>query len=259
METIAIILTNGKYYIAHDLTGRIIKVQKKCEAQDFKSVERAVKFKKKYRGKSKGYFPMDTIFYKMWRKEPQYVLTDGKHYIGYDHNLRKNIVVDDYAYSVKHKYTRIVTILNGLCEDILRMSDWKITSTVEIENDLSTVENLNIDSLLESEYFFDAGSIVLSKRKIYLELELAGIEREITDIYHAMEFYNYNMCSGFKMYKLMQEKLIQRRKIKDEMQKIDYMISGIFDELPGEQILENIRQMDHRRYQPRVLKELFEM
>lgn len=57
----------------------------------------------------------------------------------------------------------------------------------------------------------------------------------------------------------MQERLIQRRKIKDEIKKIDYMISGIFEELPADQILENISGMDHRQYHPRVLKELFEM
>ncbi len=253
----AIVLTNGKFYIAHDATGKVIKVHSKAEAQDFRSVEKAVAFKKKCSGKVKGYYPMDTIFYKMWRKEAQYVLTDGKFYIGYDRSLRKNIVVDDYAYSVKHKYVRIVSILEGLGEDILSMSDWKISSTAEIECNLSPVKNLDIDSLMESENLFDIGSIVLSKRKIYLELELAKIEREVTDIYHAMEFYNYGVCNGFKMYKLMQERLIQRRKIKDEMIKIDYMLSGIFEELSAEQIIENIKGMDNRKYTPRVLKELF--
>lgn len=193
----------------------------------------------------------------MWRKEVQYVLTDGKYYIGYDRKLGKNIIVDDYAFSVKHKYTRIVSILDGLCEDILNMSDWKILSTAEIECDLSVVENLDIDNLLESEYLFDVGSIILSKRKIYLVLEFAKVEREITDIYHAMEFHNYNVCNGFKMYKLMQERLLQRRKIKDEMKKIDYIISGIFEQLSTKQILENISTMHDRQYHPRALTELF--
>lgn len=255
----AIVLTNGKFYIAHDATGKVIKVHSREEAQDFHSVERAASFKKKCGGKAKGYYPMDTIFYQMWRKEALYVITDGKYYIGYDYKSRRNIVVDDYQYAVKHKHTRIVSILENLCEDILNMSAWKISSVAEIECDLSAVENLDIDSLLESGYLFDVGSVVLSKRKIYLLLELAQIEREITDIYHAMEFYNYNVCNGFKMYKLMQERLIQRRKIKDEIKKIDYMISGIFEELPADQILENISGMDHRQYHPRVLKELFEM
>lgn len=259
VENMAILLTNGKFYIAHDQAGKIIKVQNKTEAQDFHSLDRAVSLKKRCRGKTKGYYPLDTVLEKMRRKEPQYVITDGKYYIGYDYGSRESIVVEDYEYSVKLKYIKIISILNSLSEDILSMSDWKISSTAEIENDFSTVENLDIDSLLESDSLFDIGFIILSKRRIYLQLELAQVEREVTDIYHAMEFYNYGVCNGFKMYKLMQERLIQRRKIKDEEKKIDYIISGICNELSAKQILENISGMDHRHYQPRVLKELFEM
>ena len=36
----AIVLTNGKYYIARDEAGKIIKVRNKSEAQDFHSVKR---------------------------------------------------------------------------------------------------------------------------------------------------------------------------------------------------------------------------
>lgn len=255
----AIVLTNGKFYIARDEAGKIIKVRNKSEAQDFHSVERAVNVKKKCCGKTKGYYVFDTALDKMRRKEPQYVLTDGRRYIGYDHVSGKNIVVNDYGHSVKLKYSRIATILNDLSGDILHISDWKIVSAAEMEEDLSSVENLDIEGLLESESLFDIGFITLSKRKIYLMLKLAQVEREVTDIYHAMEFHNYNVCNGFKVYKLLQERLHHRRKIKDEIQKIDYIVSGICEEMSAEQILENIRRMDHRQYQPRALKELFEM
>ena len=43
------------------------------------------------------------------------------------------------------------------------------------------------------------------------------------------------------------------------MKKIDYILSGMYNELSAEQILDNISRMDHRQYQPRVLKELFDM
>lgn len=255
----AIVLTNGKYYIARDEAGKIIKVQNKSEAHDFQSVKRAVDVKKKCCGKTKGYYVFDTALDKMRRKEPYYMLTDGKNYIGYDHISGKNIVVSDYDHSVKLKYSRIATILNDLSEDILSISDWKIVSAAEVEEDLSSVENLDIDRLLESDTLFDIGIITLSKRKIYLVLELAKVEREVTDIYHAMEFHNYNVCNGFKMYKLLQERLLHRRKIKDEIQKIEYIVSGICEEIPTNQIMEKIHGMDHRHYQPRALKELFEM
>lgn len=255
----SIVLTNGKFFIARDEAGKIIKVRNKSEAQDFQSVKRAVDVKRKCCGKTKGYYVFDTALDKMRRKEPQYVLTDGKNYIGYDHISGKNIVVSDYEHSVKLKYTKIVTILNDLSEDILQISDWKIVSAAEIEEDLSSVKNLDIERVLESDTLFDMGIITLSKRKIYLVLELAKVEREITDIYHAMEFHNYSACNGFKMYKLLQERLLHRRKIKDEIQKIDYIVSGICEEISVNQIMEKIHGMDHRHYQPRALKELFEM
>lgn len=255
----SIVLTNGKYFIARDEAGKIVKVRNKSEAQNFHSVKRAVDVKKKCCGKTKGYYVFDTDLDKMRRKEPQYVLTDGKNYIGYDHISGKNIVVSDYDHSTKLKYARIVTILNDLSEDILSISDWKIVSAAEIEEDLSSVENLDIERVLESDTLFDIGIITLSKRKIYLVLQLAKVEREITDIYHAMEFHNYSACNGFKIYKLMQDRLHDRRKIKDEIQKIDYIVSGICEEIPADQIIEKIHGMNHRQYQPRALKELFEM
>ena len=200
----------------------------------------------------------DTALDKMRRKEPQYVLTDGNNYIGYDHVTGKNIIVNDYEHSVKLKYTKIQNILKNSSEE-LNVSDWKIVSSAEIEEDLAVVENLDIEQLLESESVFDIGFITLSKRKIYLTLKFSKVEREITDIYHAMEFHNYNVCNGFKMYKLLQERLHHRRRIKDEIQKIDYIVYGICEEIPVDQIMEKIKGMDHRQYQPRVLKELFEL
>ncbi len=56
----AIHLTNGMYYIAHDKTGAIIKVKKIEEAQDFYSVERAIKQTQKSPGKCRGYYFVDT-------------------------------------------------------------------------------------------------------------------------------------------------------------------------------------------------------
>lgn len=56
----AIVLTNGTYYIAHDAVGAIIKVTDINQAQDFYSVERAIKQKQKCPGKCKNYYYIDT-------------------------------------------------------------------------------------------------------------------------------------------------------------------------------------------------------
>ena len=56
----AIVLTNGKYYIAHNRTGAVIKVTDIKQAQDFYSVERAIRQKNKAPGKCAGYYYIDT-------------------------------------------------------------------------------------------------------------------------------------------------------------------------------------------------------
>lgn len=60
MEIMAILLTNGKCYIAHSKTGAIIKVKDIEQAQDFYSVERAIHQRKKAPGKCAGYYYIDT-------------------------------------------------------------------------------------------------------------------------------------------------------------------------------------------------------
>ena len=56
----AIVLTNGTYYIAHNQTGAVVKVTDIEQAQDFYSVERAIKQKKKAPGKCAGFYFIDT-------------------------------------------------------------------------------------------------------------------------------------------------------------------------------------------------------
>lgn len=56
----AIVLTNGKKYIAHDRVGAVIKVTDIEQAQDFYSLERAINQKRKTPGKCAGYYYIDT-------------------------------------------------------------------------------------------------------------------------------------------------------------------------------------------------------
>lgn len=56
----AILLTNGKFYIAHNRTGAVIKVADIEQAQDFYSVERAINQRNRTPGKCAGYYYIDT-------------------------------------------------------------------------------------------------------------------------------------------------------------------------------------------------------
>ena len=253
----AIVLTNGEYYIAHNRSGAIIKVANINQAQDFHSVERAIAQKNRSPRKMKSYYYIDTSINNVKRKRLKiiyYVITDGIKYIGFDKKVEKNIIVENYCDSVKLIYTGVNRVFNNLPEEILKASEWKIISTVEIDEDLSDAMNFDIDSIIDSsEIDFN----LLVKRKRVLELEYLEIEREITDIYHAMEFYNLDAAKGYKLYRMMHERLIKRRKNKDEALKIDYILAGGIKGLANNTTKQRIDKLVNRHYQPRALTELF--
>lgn len=184
-----------------------------------------------------------------------YVITDGTRYIGVDGDTKENIIVNGFKKALKLKYNQMNAIYNKLADTLLADGEWKIISSIEVKTDLSdaTIE-IDVDEMMESlETDFD----LLVKRKKVLELELLEIEREITDIYHAMEFYNLDAAKGYKIYKMMQERLIRRRQNKDETLKIDYILSGGIKGLTNKQTRKHFESLENRQYQPRALKELF--
>lgn len=80
-----------------------------------------------------------------------------------------------------------------------------------------------------------------------------------TDIEHYIEFNagKLNACDGYKAYKLLQDVLLERRKIKDEMQ----IINVVRDRMNAEDLAnieQKIKELESRTYTPRELTYLFE-
>lgn len=188
------------------------------------------------------------------RKIRKYVIAGGNRYIGFNKKTGKNTVVENFRYSVKLKYVMAAVILENLDAEVKGLEDWKIISAVEAVSPVPHGEPLDIDGMVDScNVDFD----LLIRRKKVLRLEYLEIEREITDLYHAMEFYDLSESDGFRLYKMMQEKLMERRKNKDEALKIHYVLSGGTKGLFNNQTKERIRKLNQRKYQPRAFKELF--
>lgn len=257
----AILLTNGTHYISLTNSGAVKKVDDIKKAQDFHSIERAIAQKNKCPGRTKGFYFVDTSIncarnrkLRKYYKTTYYVITDGNKYIGYDKEAKKSIVVDSFEDSVKLTYTRASSILNCLDKVILESAEWKIISTIEAKEDLSVALDIDIEGMVDS---LEIDFNLLIKRKKFLDLEYLEIDREITDIYHAMEFYNLDASKGYKLYRMMHERLIRRRKNKDESLKVDYILSGGIKGLTDNSTRQRIERINRRQYQPRVLKELF--
>ena len=57
----------------------------------------------------------------------------------------------------------------------------------------------------------------------------------------------------------MQERLIRRRKNKDEAMKIEYILTGGIKGITSKQTRKRFEALESRQYRPRALKELFEV
>ena len=86
---------------------------------------------------------------------------------------------------------------------------------------------------------------------------LSRIDGEICDIEHYIEFNTFSACEGFKLCKLLKDKRVLRRKIKDEINIVEILYRDWVAEQKSENIFGTIEGMLNREYTPRALPELF--
>ena len=97
----------------------------------------------------------------------------------------------------------------------------------------------------------------IEERRLYLMEMVHNIDLEIVDIEHAAEFYTLNASQGYKLYKMLHDARIQRRSYKDELEKINLSLGTSIRSTNMENLEKSIVGMEHRKYEPRVNKELF--
>jgi hypothetical protein len=100
----------------------------------------------------------------------------------------------------------------------------------------------------------------LNCRHLELSDELSKFDRQITDIEHYIEFNagKLNACKGYKAYKLLQDVLVKRRKVKDELQILQVVKDKMALPDDIENIHERVKELENRKYEPREFKHLFE-
>lgn len=94
-------------------------------------------------------------------------------------------------------------------------------------------------------------------RKDELVQQLSKVDQELSDVNHYIEFCNLNAAQGCKAYKMIKDRRIKRRSIKNELQVVDIILSKKICETATDEIQKAIAGMDQRTYEPRVLNELF--
>lgn len=100
----------------------------------------------------------------------------------------------------------------------------------------------------------------LSNRREMLVEELSKYDRQRCDVEHYIELNTgkLNASEGYKAFKLLQDVLLERRKVKDELQIVQVALDRIVapDELAH--IDTKVKELETRTYTPREFKYLFE-
>ncbi len=137
----------------------------------------------------------------------------------------------------------------------------KVWSIVDYE-----MERKETGDSQEKNYEFDWHSLSESQNKLYAELQqyglvlkdkLSQVDLEICDIQHYIEFFSLDAAKGYKAYRMLKERLIKRREIKDEIAKVNLFLSGTSSDFSSGKISRQLKNMDTSGYQPRILNELF--
>lgn len=90
----------------------------------------------------------------------------------------------------------------------------------------------------------------------WVEYKLQEVENKIQDVLHAIEFNSYNARDGYKIYKLLHDLRLERRKYKDEQIIADVMKSG-FANSNWDLVRSRVDDLKDRKYHVRNLEELF--
>ena len=131
------------------------------------------------------------------------------------------------------------------------------TKSVDFDQLNSELELVNYDSALVQIGSFCDLHDQLVARAPWIDHKLTEVENKIQDVLHAIEFNSYNARDGYKIYKLLHDLRIERRKYKDEQIIADVMKSGFADS-NWELTRNRVNDLKDRQYHVREMEELFE-
>jgi len=88
--------------------------------------------------------------------------------------------------------------------------------------------------------------------------DLSNIDKELTDVYHYIEFSNFDVVRGYKAYKELQDVLKKRREIKNDLKLLSNLRANIpgLDKVNEACIISDI-DVNNQNYTPRVREDLF--
>ena len=212
-----------------------------------------------------------------------YIIYDNNNYVAQDFNGRFFLACDIGNAKTWHKVQKATNVCKEISRtfkghdfkvkcvsefDILGNSQntgnciFNVSNNISGNEDAGDQQNKTRPTTLDYDIFETASefhSLIKQarERRPYIERKIKDIELEITDIEHAAEFYNLNASQGYKLYKLLHNARIERRKLKDNLAKIDMLLDVNVNVDAMEVLRKRLLGMDNRKYTPRINNELF--
>lgn len=202
-----------------------------------------------------------------------YIITDGRCYIKIGNDNQQLTTSDKTQACVFDTYNKASNLITSLKKS-LKIFDWrveeKITEDVKSKNQISinqvehntyiptVFDDMNYDWINQANEF-EEFSKQLKQYYINLKIKQKEVDQEICDIEHFIEFVVLNAAQGYKAYAMLKERRIRRRKIKDELLKINIYLDCSTQDISDGRLAKRLNGIEHRKYEPRILKELFEV
>ena len=199
----------------------------------------------------------------------QYVITDGTRWIMRDRN-KKYVPTSNEAladiFSNKEANSVYQNNLSKALKSVFHVE--KIDKPPALIKQISHEEvksNTETVSVAENiQYWVDkiSGLNGLASealhRKEELINQLSEVDKELCDINHYIEFCNLNAAQGYKAYKMIKDRRVKRRSIKNELDVLNVILGKKISESVSDELQKMINGLDGRKYEPRVMNELFD-
>ena len=190
----------------------------------------------------------------------EYLIQIGNKFLGVNRN-GSYVEVSDVNKAMKGSMHKLNNIIHN-CIPLNQRKKCKIinedkittTSVVGIKH---TVEHAasTVDELIKQIKSIDVAAF--DSEKGSLNQKLSMVDQEITDIQHYIEFNKLNAAEGYKAYKLLQDKLLVRRTIKNDFTKYQLLCDAKVSDVLDGTLQKKLEASENKTYAPRVLTHLF--
>jgi len=197
-----------------------------------------------------------------------YIITNGQEYIKRNPNgkyvtIRNEALADEFKKEIAENVLK-----NHVPKSIRKSMHIKKVDTgvKEILNPIpihseknETVLSKSIQDWIEKLVNLNGLAKEAEERRNILISQLSEVNKEICDLSHYIEFCTFNASQGYKACKIFKDLRQKRRKIKNELEIVDYILNKKMVESASEDISQLIDRINNRKYEPRVMKELFDV